>query len=560
MVQAISEKISEMDTLTVPTVNTIIPVTEGSLSYKLSVGDLEKRILDYIDPANYGAVGTGLVDDRAALLLAITAGVAAGKPVSGMGKTYGISGDLSLISSAWVQDLTLKQLTPADSARTTLYSEGASNLRLIRVKVNRNGTGSSGDLNYACGIYIGRDGNGGSGHLFEDVEVYGDDTGTGFRIRGASDFDCVRLYAHDIKYLLAASPGDDRVQGFWFQDCTDFRVIAPRVRNLGGNFGSGFTTQYSRNPFGGCENFSLIDAQVSDVDQGIDLTGSDGNNNFRIVGGCVRRAYTWGWKFANSAEDGIITSAEAINCGAAGFVVSGPSASAAAMSADLTFIGCSAYDTGSNGRTVDGMSVGFRVVDGTTTAAGSTRGMRFVDCKAHDRQGVPTMTHGFFNNTAANTDGRYNEAVDCVSLGHTVAAFSGMNQARAELTRTPVAVPTAAWTIVDWDGETDLGALYPGSGGQIYARRAGEYQIDVGVVFDANATGQRGVRLTGAGGVPIAGPLVLVDAAASGLTCLNLSWLKTMVIGDEIRVEVWQSSGGSLGLGSTNRAIVRQVG
>ena len=124
MVQAISEKISEMDTLTVPTVNTIIPVTEGSLSYKLSVGDLEKRILDYIDPANYGAVGTGLVDDRAALLLAITAGVAAGKPVSGMGKTYGISGDLSLISSAWVQDLTLKQLTPADSARTTLYSEG----------------------------------------------------------------------------------------------------------------------------------------------------------------------------------------------------------------------------------------------------------------------------------------------------------------------------------------------------------------------------------------------------------------------------------------------------
>ena len=89
-----------------------------------------------------------------------------------------------------------------------------SNIKLVRVKVNRNGDGTNGnDAFDAAGIYI----IGGSGHHFEDIEVWGDDKGSGFVVWQASNFDVVRLHVHDIRYSRSTDPGDDRVQGFWFR-------------------------------------------------------------------------------------------------------------------------------------------------------------------------------------------------------------------------------------------------------------------------------------------------------------------------------------------------------
>ena len=385
-------------------------------------------VLPYIDPSAYGAIGDGIVSDNAAVLSAITAGIAANKPVNGLGKTYAITGNLTLVSDAWLENITFKQLTPAAGTVRTLTSAGGSNIKLVNVTVSRNGSGANGSLGSDAGIWV----EGGSGHYFEDVEVYGDDVGSGFVAWGASGFDVVRLHVHDINYALGSDPGDDRVQGFWFNNCADFRVVSPRVHDLGGNYGAGQTTKWNRSAFSGCDNFDLVDAQVSDVDQGIDLTGSVGNTNFRILGGCAKDCFSAGWKFANSAKGGVVTGATSERCDLYGFFVSGPAEAALPIkSGDITFINCTAFDTGSAGNWTGGIRpAGFAIEVNDFDVAISPLGVRFIDCIAHDRQAVPTMKYGFVNEVARPSDGqRLNQCIDCVSIGHTTSAFSGMHDA-----------------------------------------------------------------------------------------------------------------------------------
>jgi hypothetical protein len=171
-----------------------------------------------------GTDGGGTGGDEKAIVNALAAAIAAGRPLTGGSRTYGIRYELELPANAQLQDITLKQLSPAGSDRRTLTSNGGDNIKLTRVKVNRNGDGGYGSDSFgAAGIFI----IGGSGHHFEDVEVWGDGKGSGFVVWLASKFDVVRLHVHDIKYSSSVDPGDDRVQGFWFSGCSDFRVIAP---------------------------------------------------------------------------------------------------------------------------------------------------------------------------------------------------------------------------------------------------------------------------------------------------------------------------------------------
>lgn len=553
------------------------PIRAGNsgplLGFIPGAGDVGKAVyvgagplLAYTAPLHvrgFGAVGDGITDDKAAILAALNAGAAAGVAVTGAGGTYGIAGNLELPANAQLQDITCKQLTPAAAGDVrTLTSGGGNNIRLVRVKVDRNGNGTNGAVDDDAGVYIA----GGSGHYFEDVEVYGDDMGSGLAILNASNFDCVRPYVHDIDYSLAADPGDDRVQGIRIGGCSKFRLIDPKVHNLGGNFGAGATTKYSRAiPVGGCSNFQITNPTGWSVDQGVDLTGSDGNRRFSIIGGNFSDCYTWGYKFANSARDGTIVGAVAERCGAAGFVVSGPSSALAVVSSDLRFVGCAAYDTGSNG--VWGaitQVAGFRVQNGSGGGADSTRGIRFIGCVAHDRQGVPTMEYGFWNDVPANADGRYNEVdITCVSIGHTVAAFQGLNAARCTVNRNAVqSIPSGAWTSVDWNASgTDLGEMHDPAvnNNTILARRAGFFRASAGVFFAANAVGVRGVRLT-QNGVVIPGTTVVGPAATGGNeTALSATVSRAMVAGQYFTVEVFQTSGGALNLQTTSEVVVEQV-
>ncbi len=414
----------------VPNTNGVIPVAVGEENYRNATHGWTEVINSFVGIAQseynlkaFGAVGDGVTDDTDAIEAAIAAGAGSGRPIFGGGSTYGVSGNVQLAADTWLQDITFKQLTPDNDERATLASNGVDNIRLVRVKVDRNGDGTSGTLNYAAGIYI----TGGEGHYLEDVEVYGDDIGTGLKIWQASNFDVVRLHVHDINYSFESDPGDDSVQGFWFQECENFRVIAPSVHDLGGDYGSGATTEYSRNAFGGCAGFSLIDAHVWNVDQGIDLTGSLGNTNFRIIGGSVRDCLSAGWKFANTCRDGTVTGATAERCDLYGFFCSGTDLDLDIKTGDITFVNCIALDTGGLlGAYVgeDRRPAGF-AVEYQGIIVYPPLGIRFINCQAIDRQDTPTMKFGFMNESLAAdvVGGRINECIDCVSIGHTSAAF-----------------------------------------------------------------------------------------------------------------------------------------
>jgi hypothetical protein len=515
-----------------------------------------------ITPMAFGATGDGAASDNAAVTNAINAAIALGVPVRGGGYTYGITGNLTLPAGAWLQDISFKQLTHAAGTVRTLTSAGGNNIRLVNVTVNRNGDGTAGVHQVDAGIHI----EGGSNHYFENCEVYGDDIGSGFVLSNVTDADAVGIYTHDIKYLLGADPGNDRVQGIWVTGCTSVRLIRCRSNDIGGNFGGGYTLRYSRGYcFSGSTDVQVLGCRTRMVDQGSDTTGSVGNSRF-IFGDCYAGdCLTYGFKFANTARDGQVDNCIAERCNLSGFIVSGPTGAGmtAVASSDIQFTGCMAYDTGYVGLpgvAVAGSKIAFRVSNGSFDID-TTLGIRFVGCKALDRQGVRTMANGFANEIAANTNGNYNEAVNCVSVGNLGAAFSGMHEARCEISRVAVqSIPNNAWTVVDWTAEVDLGAMHDNavSPSNVIARREGDYRSTWGVAFAASAAGQRGVRIV-RNGVVIPGTTILVDAAAAGETALQASWSSTMGVGDNVRIEVFQTSGGALNLQTTSGGVVEQV-
>lgn len=518
----------------------------------------------------FGAINGPSSDNKAAILAALTACALSGMHATGGGETYGVSGNLSAPASTDLRDITLKQLTPdAAGDVRTLTSSSTDKIRLTRVIIDRNGDGTNGQLAYDAGIFI----SGGSGHHLEDVEVFGDDLGSGIVIQGCTDFKVVRPHCHDIAYNLGADPGDDRVQGLWINNCSRFRVVHPTMHDFNSDFGAGATTRYSTAlRISGSSAFTVDDPFVYNADQGLDCSSSSGITRFRINGGHAMDCYTWGFKFANTAADGTITGAVAERCGFSGFVASGPTeASLTPLTANLLFVGCTAYDTASNGHWAGDDVSGFRVAKGTFDTD-YPRGVRFVGCRAIDNQVSPTMRFGFYNEVDAATDGRYNECVNCISIGHTSRAFEKMNAPCVAVGRTAtLSIPNNAWTTVDWnlDDDANGGAISPrrsamhdtaSNAETIYVRRAGRYRISAGVEFAANATGQRGIRLQYNGAV-IPGTTVLVDAAASGTTALSVSIDKAFV-GSSVRllrVEVFQNSGGGLNITTGSGATFVQT-
>lgn len=530
------------------------------------VGSLFVNMIEsgsYIDPSLYGAVGDGATDDKAAILLAITAAVAAGKPVLGMGRTYGIAGNVTLVTGAWLQYIAFKQLTPAAGTVRTLTSAGGSSIRLVHVTVNRNGTGAAGVHQSDAGVYV----SGGSNHYFENVEVYGDDIGTGFTLENATDCEVIGVWAHDIKYLLGVDPGNDRVQGIHISGCSRVRLRNCRTNDIGGDFGGGYTLRYSRGYcYSGNTDIQVLGCRTRSVDQGNDATGSVGNTRLLFADCFATDCLTYGFKFANTVRDSQIDNCIAERCNLSGFIISGSSAAGmtAVTTQDIQVTNCVAYDTGYVGLpgvAVPGTKVGFRVSNGGFDVD-ETRGIRFVACKAYDRQAVKTMALGWLNDVPANADGRYNEAINCVSIGAIVGAFGDMNSARCEVSRVAVqSIPDNAWTAVNWTAEVDLGAMHSTSSNtdQVLARRAGVYSSRWGAAFAANVTGQRGMRISRNGTV-IPGTTVLAGAAAAGETALQTAWTSTLDPSDILRVEVFQNSGGALNLQTTSGGVVEQVG
>jgi hypothetical protein len=372
---------------------------------------------------SFGAVGNGTTDDTVAVANALAAGV----PLTGGKGVYAVTGKISLPSNCSLWDTEFKQLAPGASLSViTLEADTKINVDLRRVKVNRNGDGTNG------GLLNGSGGNNGalnsafgmkfvacSSCHFEDLEVYGNDSGTGILFEQIGESSrIIRPYVHDIAWSRTAAT-DDQVQGIWLNNCTRIDVVAPRVINLPGTLNGVATIRFSRCiAVGGGTGVRILYPYVETADQGVDLTGSAGNKECIVEGGVARNIYIWGFKLANSAIRCIISKCTAYNCGV-GFVASGNAAQPVDLRTDNSlFVDCVSRNSGASGQAVVSVA-GFRVLGNGTSAASN---IKFIRCIAIDDQTVKTMTHGFSSEVAGSG---FALMVDCQSIGHITASKLG---------------------------------------------------------------------------------------------------------------------------------------
>jgi hypothetical protein len=264
----------------------------------------------------------------------------------------------------------------------------------------------------------------------------------------------------------------------------------------------------------------------------------------------------------------VVTGATTERCGQYGFFASGPDEVLSIKTGDITFVNCLALDTGSTGIFVATPPAGFAVQKGSLPAdqAISPLGIRFVNCSAIDRQPTSsrTMKYGFLNAVTAPSDGRYNECINCVSLGHTASPTKGMHRAFCQVKRTASQslATSGAWTPVNWNGKDhDEGAMHAGGTDKyIYARQPGLYEVIVSLEFAFNVTGGRGFRLL-KNDVELTGTVVRCPPSTTGgnETRIALTWQVLCAAGDRLSVEAVQQSGAALALTTSSRMIVTKI-
>ena len=139
-----------------------------------------------------------------------------------------------------------------------------------------------------------------------------------------------RPYVHDIFGVIStftSSPrsGDDQVQGINITQCSNLRVIEPRVERIGWkkNIGDPVEYVFSRGiPLNGNRGVILENPTVDTMDQGIDWTGdgNGGNWDCQSINPRALHCTTWGHKAANLQKRMQVRGGYAEDCGYAGFV------------------------------------------------------------------------------------------------------------------------------------------------------------------------------------------------------------------------------------------------
>ena len=205
----------------------------ASSSTALATGSTTARTLashfsDSVSPLNFGAIGNGTTDDRAALKLALESG----KPVDGGGRTYGINGSLQPTSFKGLRNCTLKQLnTASGGANITLRITNIGDFFIDNIKVDRGNnpesvtTNINGFINNeSCGITIeGTTATYSRNFTISNVEIFGDGSGNGIAILQCEFFTMHNVVVRDMRAKLP----DIAITG----DATTNRITVPSTNS-----------------------------------------------------------------------------------------------------------------------------------------------------------------------------------------------------------------------------------------------------------------------------------------------------------------------------------------
>jgi hypothetical protein len=392
-----------------------------------------------LSPMDFGAAGDGRTDDHAALRRCFAEAAARRAPVNGAGGSFATAGSLwfEKLPFVAINSLKLQQIKP-ENGRCCLGFTGTDNIAVDQLRIHTGGAAAVGDMDSTRGFHV----RGGRGHRLSNVEVTGDGKMTFIRLEECVDGQFVNLRVHDCRFDDPQA-ADDVVQGIHVYRTKGCRILAPRVSNLTGN-AIYVDRSGKRRPFpnlrtrglavAGNHDLLIENPEVTNTDQAIDITGSDGNRRILVRGGYSADCGSVGVKLANSAVDCTVIGHKVRRSGMWGFLASGPSESDLPFkTSNCTLVDCEAYDVGYNhihndldsfGENVQ-VSSGFGVVLGDHDRSFPSA-IRFVRCKAEDTQLRPTMVYGFLNEGPAGTE-RGNRLEDCRSAGHIVAFERGFS-------------------------------------------------------------------------------------------------------------------------------------
>jgi hypothetical protein len=387
-------------------------------------------------PEDFGAVGDGVADDSAAMLLAIHSG----RIVDGNGRTYALGSAVVPTSIKGIRNCKFVWANPTVMA-TQAYMLSIVNLSGFFVEncvfdlgtventgsVDDSSRGglriTTSDENVTFNDYV----------RVSNCRCFGKGNGTGFYLRSNrfSKFD--GLVVHDRVVAFSPDPTNDCQNGIDVSKCRSITLSNCVSRDQTTRLSGAQSKRYSRGfVFTEVWDSTVVSCNAIDVDQGFDWSGAitatltQGNRGNTMDACTSSGCTTWGFKFANCTRDMAVTGCTAREFGSAGFVFSGPNSApldATKNTARITLTGCVALDpTG----TFSGVNCrGFRILTSATYSPGYPRGIRFVGCYASDTTGGGKLLRGFDNEVVYDGSGLTNDIVDCNSYGHTDNAAYG---------------------------------------------------------------------------------------------------------------------------------------
>jgi hypothetical protein len=530
---------------------------------------VQNKLRQFVTPFDFGAVGDGVTDDRAALKAALESGF----PVDGRGYTYAINGNCSPTSIAGLQNAFLIQI--GDKTATnfrTLNIVGSSDFFIDNVTINM-GPQITSPFNddAASALYIG------GVNEFTYIEnfnitrvtVTGNGCGAGIQIRHAERFNVTNCIVHDRVSGSAPDPTNDSQNGIEFVNAANFTLANCQVYNLQTRLSGVETIKWTRGfLFVEIRDCAITGCNSIEVDQGFDFSGGyetgvgytwTGNRRWTIAGCTADSCESLGFKFANVSRDGLVTGCIANNCGSFGFIFS-PSSVALPVGLEkyntqnIDVVGCKVVNVLANGWAYVGGD-GYRLSRGALYPT-YPRAIRFKNCSVTDTQDTPTTVKGFVSDvidieypTAGYDLNIANSISGCTASENITEFTSAMGPVICQVTSTTVqSIPNATWTAVAWDNDTyDFGGLHSPTSlpENIFVKQPGWYRLTATANFASNATGPRLARFLRNGNVVDRCTAVGVGSSVA-VTVLNPSVIQYADAGDNFRVEVYQASGGAL--------------
>ena len=532
---------------------------------------------DIVSPLDYGALGNGTTDDRAAVLAALQSG----SVVDGEGRTYAISGTMQPTSFVGLRNANFIQLSPTTASVATLWIYNLSNWFIDNCFFNMGSTqntGASDDSSKSALRVTNADGSYNQNFRITNVTVTGNGNGSRIQVRQSKRFVIENCLVRDCIAAFTPDPTDDIINGFDISDCANFTVANCNVNDLRAVLASVSTIRYTRGfLFTEIRDCTIVGCNSTNNDQCYDFSGAvisgttpayyEGNRRFTISGCTANNGNTFGFKFANVSHDGLVTGCIANNSGSIGFVISAPVAASTTLTyatGNIDVVGCKVVNVLNNGGSGPGVSQGFRVMAGSSISGTAPntfdtypRGVRFRSCEVIDNQTVATTLLGFgsdvtkiqptttgYNTNIAST------AVSCSVGPGVTTGFSGIGPSLCLVTGTAVqSIPNAANTVLLWSfNSIDNQGLHSTTTDtdKIYIKEAGTYRISAQFSFAANATGVRQARIFKNGSALNRTTVTVPVSSASVVSTMHSAIVNSAVPGDYFSVDVYQNSGGAL--------------